>query len=130
MTTSTEGRVQLLFGDTNRTVDLTFDAGFVDLLKNIVPHWPFQILVEQKQFVEPFAGIKQTRSSGYGVHKLDQTGGAIWRLLSEPISCREIGSLLSEAFPAAPAQQIYGDVQTLIANFNNAGLITTDISSG
>ena len=102
MTTSTEGRVQLLFEDTNRAVDLTFDPGFVELLKNIVPHWPFQDLVEQKQFVEPFAGIKQTRSSGYGVHKLDQIGGAIWRLLSEPISPREIGSQPSEAFPETP----------------------------
>ena len=76
------------------------------------------------KYIEVEENIYLAETTGYGVHKLDQISGAIWRLLSEPISIREIVSLLSEAFPETSEQQISSDVRGLMDRFNNAGLIT------
>ena len=62
MTASAGDRVQLLFEDTTRAIELVYDPDFLDLLRKIVPHWPFQILEVQEHFVEPFASLEEGRS--------------------------------------------------------------------
>lgn len=52
--------VQLLFEDTNKTIDLVYDRSFIQLLEKIIPGWSFQILKSDQEFTDSFIKIDNT----------------------------------------------------------------------
>jgi len=57
------------------------------------------------------------------LYHLNATGGAIWRLLEEPVSIAEAAEILCEAFPDIDAAAIRADLDALFAELAANGLI-------
>jgi hypothetical protein len=60
---------------------------------------------------------------GRAIHRIDAIGAAVWLVLAEPTAADEIAAVLAEAFPDAVPDQIATDLQRLLAQFHDAGLI-------
>ena len=58
-----------------------------------------------------------------GVFELNAVGLAVWEILAEPASPREVAGLLAEAFPAASPNEIRRDVTDLMRRMWAAGLL-------
>jgi hypothetical protein len=57
------------------------------------------------------------------IHTLDALGAAVWRLLGEPKSAKEIRRLLAAAFPKVAATRIAADVSRLLLDLYEGELI-------
>lgn len=62
-------------------------------------------------------------AEGRAIHRIDPIGAAVWLVLAEPTAPYEIAALLAEAFPDTAPTQIAADLQRLLAQFRDAGLI-------
>jgi Coenzyme PQQ synthesis protein D (PqqD) len=62
-------------------------------------------------------------AKGRAIHRIDPIGAAVWLVLAEPATPDEIAEVLAEAFPDAAPDRIADDLQRLLAQFCDAGLI-------
>lgn len=60
---------------------------------------------------------------GRAIHRMDPLAAAIWDMLEEPATAREIAALLAEAFPDTGRDQLQKDVAGLLSMMAGAGLI-------
>ncbi len=60
------------------------------------------------------------------VHHLNQTGAAIWRLMSQPTSVTEAVDIIHQAFPDVAIKRIETDVGTIIKDLADGGFIIAD----
>jgi hypothetical protein len=56
------------------------------------------------------------------IHHLNPTALAVWRILREPQTMRDIASVLKLAFPDVPAAEIERDVKMLVRGLLNENL--------
>jgi len=56
---------------------------------------------------------------------LNPTGAAVWKLLESPTCCEQIVAVLTAAFPEIAKQQIAEDVQTILDQLEERGLIVS-----
>lgn len=68
--------------------------------------------------------------NGYGIHKLNPIGAAIWKLLADPVTVLEIEEIIIVAFPDTPANQIRDDIEVLIQKFLTVGLADKSPEAG
>jgi hypothetical protein len=57
------------------------------------------------------------------VFYLDALGTGIWHLLKEPVSMTDATSIVQQAFPEMPAEEIARDVSMLIADMSQRNLV-------
>lgn len=62
-------------------------------------------------------------AEGRAIHRIDPIGAAVWLVLAEATTTDEIAAVLGEAFPDAAPDQITTDLERLLAQFRDAGLI-------
>lgn len=69
-------------------------------------------------------------ASDGAIHRLNPSGRLIWQLLrQEPLSAAELAELLSEHY-AQPLEEVLADVQELLGQLANVGLISSVATSG
>lgn len=59
-----------------------------------------------------------------GIHRLNDLGAGIWRLLDQPTSLESALQVVAGAYPEEPMARIEGDVHALFAALTDQGLIT------
>jgi hypothetical protein len=59
-----------------------------------------------------------------GIHRLNDLGAGIWRLLDQPTSLQSALQVVAGAYPEEPMARIEGDVHALFAALTDQGLIT------
>lgn len=57
------------------------------------------------------------------IFNLNPTGAAVWKLLESPTSCEQIVAVLTTAFPEISEQQIVKDVQVILKQLEEKGLV-------
>ncbi|MBW6506567.1 MAG: PqqD family peptide modification chaperone [Rhodobacteraceae bacterium] len=62
---------------------------------------------------------------GTAVHRLNAGAIAIWRLLEEPMSAREIAEAIHAQFPAVPSQSVLDDTVALLDGFLRNRLVVS-----
>lgn len=62
-------------------------------------------------------------ANGASIHHLNPTGSAIWNLLSQPVTIKQIIELLLVAFPDAGEKQVEADVRKLIKSLKAKNLL-------
>lgn len=60
---------------------------------------------------------------GRAIHRMDPLAAAIWGVLEEQATARELAAVLGEAFPDTPAERIVADLDELLDRLAGAGLI-------
>ena len=64
------------------------------------------------------------------IHRLNPSGRLVWQLLrQESLSASELAELLSEHY-AQPLEEVLADVQELLGQLANVGLISSVATSG
>ena len=61
--------------------------------------------------------------NGYGIHKLDAIGGAIWNLLAEPVTFEDVVEVLAITFPEISRERISADIEQLIRSLLSVHLV-------
>jgi hypothetical protein len=59
---------------------------------------------------------------GRRIHHMNRLGHAVWRLIRRPMRLRDIGSVLTAAFPDTPPQNIRADLARLCKLLTDEGL--------
>jgi hypothetical protein len=65
-----------------------------------------------------------------GIFELNPVGHAVWELLATPVSPEDIAAVLSEAFLSVQADTIRSDVDAILRQLWNAGLIDRAATAG
>lgn len=75
------------------------------------------------EFLETEGEFFLVGPDGQSLYHLNRVGSAIWRLLEESISAREVVEILHQAFPETQARQIANDTHAVLDDMKKRGLI-------
>jgi len=69
------------------------------------------------------SGLWLTRRNASGLVHLNSVGAAIWELLEEGATCTGVSAVLAEVFPEIEERQILADVEQLLGDMLDVGLV-------
>lgn len=73
------------------------------------------------QFREVGAEIFLVHPDGVQIHNLNPTAAALWRLLEEPLTARDMVDILQTAFPIIAMAKLEADVGLVLSQFLELG---------
>jgi len=79
------------------------------------------------QFREVGAEIFLVHPDGVQIHNLNPMAAALWRLLEDPITGREMADVLQAAFPIMAMGKVEADVKLVLAQFLELGFAQVKI---
>lgn len=86
--------------------------------------WKSESTIEERTLEDELLLIDE----GIGaIFTLNPLGTAVWRLLSQPMTRGEIVTVVAAAFPLISEKQIQEDVDALLEQLHNKGLISRQI---